>query len=274
MSTNLTRSEAERYLRLIGISQCEPSPDVLTRIVRAHLAKIPFENISKLWRWRTSGFEGLVGLTQFLDGIEQFHFGGTCYSNNFHLYQLLAYLGFDVTLRGADMSSPDVHMVNIVRIAGREYIVDVGYASPFFDPLPRDLTNDHIVSFGVATYVLSPKDSSGRSRVTFCRNGTAHHGYVVNPTPRDIEYFDDVIADSFRPDATFMNAVLIARFDSDRSLVLHNMKLTMTNGFDVKEISLPTKEELPRTIEKIFGIPSAISQVALKGISLHQDAWS
>ena len=140
---------------------------MLTQIVRAHLATIPFENISKLWRWRTSGFKGLVGLTQFLDGIEQYHFGGTCYSNNFHLHQLLAYLGFDVTLCGADMSAPDVHMVNIVRIAGREYIVDVGYASPFFEPLPRDLTNDHIVSFGDDTYVLSPRDSSGRSRLTF-----------------------------------------------------------------------------------------------------------
>ena len=270
----MIRSEAERYLRLIGISQCEPSLDVLTQIVRAHLATIPFENISKLWRWRTSGFKGLVGLTQFLDGIEQYHFGGTCYSNNFHLHQLLAYLGFDVTLCGADMSAPDVHMVNIVRIAGREYIVDVGYASPFFEPLPRDLTNDHIVSFGDDTYVLSPRDSSGRSRLTFHKNGTAHHGYVVNPTPRDVGYFADVIADSFRPAATFMNAVLIARFDSNRSQVLHNMMLTEWDGMDVKKTSLLTEEELNRTIEKLFGIPSAISQIALEGVSLHQDAWS
>jgi N-hydroxyarylamine O-acetyltransferase len=274
MSTNLRPSEAKRYMALLDIPEGEPNLDALTRIVQAHLMKVPFENISKLYRWKTSGVQELINLELFLDGIEQYHFGGTCYSNNYYLHQLLTYLGFNAVLCGADMSKPDVHILNIVRVAGREYVVDVGYAAPFIAPLPRDLPLDYVLSWGSDQYVLSPRDVSGRSRLTLKRNGTAHHGYLVNPTPRTIEQFTRVIADSFRRDATFMNAVLLARFGSDSSQVLHNMTFIESEGMAVKKNTFSTIDELIAAIEIIFAIPSAISQVALDGLSMHQDAWS
>lgn len=274
MSTNLRPSEAKRYLALLDVPESEPSLDALTRIVQAHMMKVPFENISKLYRWKTSGLQELINLTLFLDGIEQYHFGGTCYSINFHLHQLLNFLGFDVVLCGADMNRPDVHIVNIVRVAGREYIVDVGYAAPFIQPLPRDLQNDYVISLGIDQYVLNPSDATGRSRLTLYRNGTAHHGYIVNPMPRSIGHFAKVIADSFDPDATFMNAILLARFGYDCSQVLHNMTFIESRGTRVRKKSISTTDELIAVIEKIFAIPAAISQVALDGLSMHQDAWS
>lgn len=274
MSTDLNHSEAKRYLALLDIPECEPSLDALLRIVRAHMTKVPFENISKLYRWKTSGVNELINLALFLDGIEQYHFGGTCYSNNYYLHQLLKYLGFNAVLCGADMSRPDVHVVNIVRIAGREYLVDVGYAAPFLEPLPRDLSTDYVTSLGIDQYVLNPKDRTGRSRVTLYRNGTALHGYLVNPMPRSIGQFAHVITDSFRPDATFMNAVLLARFSSDCSQVLHNMTFIESEGKTVTKKSLSTTDKLVAAIEKIFAIPSAISRVALDGLSMCQDAWS
>ena len=74
----------------------------------------------------------MPGLDQFLADIENYHFGGTCYTNNYFLKLLLSYLGYDVKLCGADMNRPDVHVVNIVRIEGREFIVDVEYAAPCY----------------------------------------------------------------------------------------------------------------------------------------------
>ena len=274
MSTTLKHSEVERYLALLGTPQSEPSLDAFKRIVRAHLMEVPFENISKLYRYKTSGFRELPDSAMFLAGIEEYHFGGTCYSNNYYLYQLLISLGYDAVLCGADMSRTDVHMVSIVKVEGREYIVDVGYAAPFLEPLPRDLSSNYTVSLGTDRYVLSPKDATGRSQLTLYRDGAAHHGYLVNPAPRRIGEFRHIITDSFRPDATFMNAVLLVRFAADQSTVLHNLTLIASKGSIARKTALRTTEDLIVTIEEHFSIPSSISRIALNGLSMRQDAWS
>ena len=238
------------------------------------MMKVPFENISKLYRWKTSGSHELVDSAQFLDGIEEYHFGGTCYSNNYYLYQLLTSLNYDVVLCGADMSKPDVHIVNIVRVGGKEYIVDVGYAAPFLKPLPRDLSSNHVVSFGTDRYVLSPRDATGRSQLKLYRDGVAHHGYLVNPTPRRIEEFNHIIADSFSPDATFMNAVLLVRFDTDHSTILHNMTYIESRESTLQKSPLKTSEDPICAIEEHFSIPTFISRVALDCLSMRHDAWN
>jgi N-hydroxyarylamine O-acetyltransferase len=263
----------ERYMALLGVSKSPPSLHLLASIVRAHLSRIPFENISKLYFWKTAGQNELRGLDRYLDGIEHDNFGGTCYENNYHLHELLFWLGFDMLLCGADMSAPDVHLVNIVKMEGREFIVDVGYAAPFQEPLPRDLSSDYTLSLGNDRYVLEPKDASGRSRISLFRNGSPIHGYVVNPRPRRIGEFASVIADSFRPQATFMNAVLLVRFDSDCSHVLHNMTYIETRGGAVTKTNLGSRDQLICKIDEVFGISARISRVALDGLSMRQEAW-
>lgn len=260
-------------MALLGISRSKPDIQLLATILRAHLARIPFENISKLYYWKTAGRNQLMDLAQYLDGIEQYHFGGTCYENNYHLHELLVYLGYDAVLRGADMSAPDVHLINLVRVEGREFVADIGYAAPFQAPLPRDLLHNFTLVRGDDRYVLEPKDPAGRSRLTLIRNGLPVHGYVVNPNPRNIDEFTQVIADSFRPQATFMNAVLLVRFDSDCSFVLHNMVYTETKGTRATRRDIESRDQLIARIEKEFGIPAHISDVALDGLSMRQEAW-
>jgi arylamine N-acetyltransferase len=269
-----TPDHCERYLRLLGIPREEPDIDALGRIVRAQLTTVPFESISKLYYLKTAGLTTVPDLDRYLDGIERYHFGGTCYANNYHLYQLLLFLGYDVSLCGAGMSAPDVHIVNVVKIEGREFLVDAGYAAPFVAPLPRDLRDEFRVTLGRDEYVLSPRDASGRSRVTLYRDGDAHHGYLVNPAPRTIGEFGEVIERSFRPEATFMNAVLLVRFGDNSSDVLHNLTRIECRGTVTEKTELRTTEELIREIEDVFGIPSAISRIALNGLAMRRDAWS
>src|SRR5665811_331066 len=128
----------KKYLVLLGEEEASPSPESLYKIVKAHLIKIPFENISKLY-YKQQGMDSIPNLSKYLDSIENYSFGGTCYSNNFYLYLLLEHLGYDIKLCGADMKNPDVHLISIVKIEEREFIVDGGYAAPFLEPLPSDL---------------------------------------------------------------------------------------------------------------------------------------
>jgi len=155
----MTSTEFKRYIKLLGFKPKEPNLDDLTKIISSHLKIIPFENISKLYYFQQTGQKRIPALSQFLYGSEKYHFGGTCYVCNYHLYQLLKYLGYDVKLCGADMSQPDVHIVILVKLDGREYIVDVGYAAPFLEPIPRDLLIDYKISRGKDDYILHPMDN-------------------------------------------------------------------------------------------------------------------
>jgi N-hydroxyarylamine O-acetyltransferase len=167
MPPRLSDELVERYLRLLRLlrlSRMSPGLAALKEIVSAHLTRIPFENISKIYRQRQFGLTGLPDTEMYLDGIELFRFGGTCYANNYHLSMLLGALGYEVKLCGADMTNPDVHMVVMARVDGREYLVDVGYGAPFHEPMPRDLKTDYEVNLGRERFVLQPQDVQGRSR--------------------------------------------------------------------------------------------------------------
>lgn len=264
----------DRYLGLLGVSRRGVSFDALCELVQEHLCRVPFENISKLYYRDHLGLKELPSLQLFLDGIERFNFGSTCYASNYYFYQLLANLGYRAILCGADMSDPDVHLVSIVDIENHEYIVDVGYAAPFLAPLPRDLDTDYVIELGRDRYVLEPQDARGCSLLKLYRNGKLKHGYVVKPVPRRIGYFRRVIADSYRCEATFMNAILLARFFPHRSLVIHNLTIVESRGSTSRIEMLTSRGEVIRAITEHFKIPVQITEEVVTGLGRLEDAWS
>ena len=190
MTTSSDRRLFEKYLSILGCDRKEPSLEGLRELVEAQLTRVPFESLSKIYYKKHEGLTALPGLERYLDGIERFGFGGTCYANNIHLGQLLTHLGYRTRLCSADMSQPDVHIVNMIDVDGREYIVDAGYAAPFLEPLPRDLTTNHVIELGRDRYVLHPQDGNGCSRVDLHREGQLIHGYLAKPDPRTMEDFE------------------------------------------------------------------------------------
>lgn len=268
------REVFDRYLRLLSIDRSEPSTAALRELVRAQMTRVPFETISKLLRRKRGEPGTLPGLDGYLDGIEQCHFGGTCYSNNYYFSLLLGHLGYDVSLCGADMNRPDVHIVSIVRIGSREFIVDVGYAAPFLVPMPRDIEHDFEIVLGRDRYVLRPQDSQGCSKLDMYRDGELRHGYRVKPIPRSINHFADVIAHSFSDDATFMNALLLVRFFPNRSVAINNLTLIESEGTESRMRDLSNKGELPGVINRYFGIPIELTTEALTELSGLGDAWN
>ena len=246
----------------------------LNELVRAHLLRIPFENLSKLYYQKEYGLRGIPGLELYLEGIELFHFGGTCYSNNFHFNQLLAALGYRIKLCGAAMTNPDVHLVSIVSHGKREYLVDVGYAAPFLVPLPRDLTSDYMISLGRDRYILRPQDDHGRSQMELRRHGSLKQRYVVDPAPRHIREFKQIIDDSFGRDSTFMNTLLLVRFFPGRSIVLHNLTLIESLGTRSRSQALKSRDALVRSINEHFSISSKFSESLVMHMELSGDAWS
>ena len=264
----------EHYLSILDVPKQKPNVDALCELVQAHLVRIPFENISKLYYKKHNDLRGLPSLELFLDGIDRFNFGGTCYTNNYYLYQLLANLGYQTMLCGADMSNPDVHMVSIVTVEKREYLVDVGYAAPFLTPLPRDLTTDHVIVLGRDRYVLKPQDAQSRSRIELYRDGNLKHGYLAKPVPRQIRDFEQVIAASYREEATFMNALLLARFYPDRSVVIDNLTVIESEGAVSRIKTLASRDELVQAVHEYFSIPLEFIIDAVNDLGQLKDAWN
>jgi len=250
-----------KYLDLLRIERSEPSFELLHKIIKAHLLKIPFENISKLL-YKKRGMNYIPGLRTFLDGIGQYNFGGTCYANNYYLYLLLEHLGFDAKLCGADMKNPDVHLICMVKIDGDEFIADTGYAAPFREPLPRNLREDFIICQGREKYMIKPKDKNGNTKVEQYNDNDLQHWYTAKPQPRKIDEFRKVIADSYADNAAFMNALRIVRFNESGFRSLRNLTLTELNGLDYSRIEIP-RDNLPGVINEKFGIPAIIADEAL-----------
>jgi arylamine N-acetyltransferase len=261
----------KKYLALLGLEISNPTLEFLTKIVKAHITKIPFENISKLLL-KKRGLNYIPNLSEYLEGVERYRFGGTCYANNYYLFLLLKNLGFDVKLCGADMHNPDVHLISIVTTNNKDFIVDCGYAAPFFAPLPRDLNEDYIFNFGEEKYIIKQKDDNGNTKVELYIDGKLQHWYTAKPQSRKIEEFKKVIEDSYADDATFMNAIRITRFTEIGSLVLKNLFLTET--VDNKSSTTRIKRiDLPSIVKQKFGIPAEVVAEATSHLKELKDIY-
>lgn len=262
----------ERYLRILDVAPSAPTLDSLRRLVRAQVIRVPFENISKLLSARHLGIREMPSLDRHLDGIERHGFGGTCYPNNYHFWSLLRHLGFDADLCGADMrSGPDVHIVILVRVEAREYLVDGGYAAPFCAPLPRDLDTPLEIPFGNERYVLHPRDPGGCSRVDHYRDGAIVHGYLAKPTPRDLGHFERIIRESCDDHASFMNAVRVTRYAEASAVSIRNHTLIRSTPDAVAVEKLPDRGAIIEAIDRHGGISRRLAREALDGLGELRD---
>ena len=270
----MTPSQATRYLGLLGLPAHSPSLAALTQLVAAHLSRIPFENVSKLIQHVRGGPPVLVDLDRFLDLIEHVSLGGTCYACGSHFNALLAHLGYDAGLCGATMSRPDVHAVNIVRLEERDYLVDVGYGAPLFTPLPLDTETPITVTLGPDRYVLHPRDENHHPHLDHLHGDTVIHGYTIDPTPRDPDYFAPEIARSFRPESEFLNRLCIVRHRPGRSISLSDFTITVTEGDVVRTRVLSDRDALRDVVEIMFQIPGRMTEEAMAALDGRSKAWS
>lgn len=260
-----------KYLELLGVERAKPNYELLRKLVKAHLTSVPFENISKLL-FKKQRMNYIPTLSVFLKGIEKHNFGGTCYTNNYYFNLLLKHLGFDVRLCGADMKDPDVHLINLVTIDEKEFIVDAGYAAPFLQPLPRYLDSDFVITFGNEKYIVRPNDENGKTLVEQYSENELKHWYTAKPKARKIEEFRKVIEDSYADHATFMNAIHAVRFTENGSVTLRNYSLTEIDGTNV--ITTEIKHaKLPDIVSEKFGMPENLVKEALESIKEIKDIY-
>lgn len=244
------REPYSRYLRLLGFDRAPLGLEGLRQLVREQVIRVPFENISKLLLIAREGKGRVTTLAEYLDGLERYDLGGTCYTANPFFAELLREVGYDADLLGCDMSHANVHTAIRVRVDGNEYHVDAGYGGPFYEPLPL-AGLPHEMSNGPYRYVLD-RGGDGRLALNVFQGGERIHGYAVNETPRRLDFFNDIILDSFAPAATFMTRLCVFRYFDDSSVESKNSVVTCHRGSESREIRVGSTKQMREVFNDEF----------------------
>ncbi len=215
----------QRYLPLLDIDGVPAGLEGLVRIVHQHLLRVPFENVSNLLLLEAEGAGRVTTLPEFLDGIEHMDLGGTRYTRNPFLAELLLALGYEANLLGADMSNSKVHTSVRVRLGSVAYHVDLGYAAPLRQPMRLDQL-PHQVVHGDTRYVLDRNSSGEGYSMTVFHREERVHGYVVHNPPRPLDFFRPIILDSYVRGKMFTNSLRVTRFFGDGVVELKGRNVT------------------------------------------------
>jgi len=256
----------DQYLRLLKIGKQAPTFKYLTELLTAHIINIPFENISKIYYHRTMDLNYIPDFELYLNGIKKYNFGGTCYSNNYYFNKLLNHLGFNAILCGADMTNPDVHLINVVDWNSKKYLVDVGYGAPFFNPIPLYLNDDLEFKFGNEKFVIHPKNKNGYTELVQYRDNKVKHGYKVKPTQRSISEFNRIIKNSFNLGATFLNRIAATKFAVQASISIRNYSFIEMTRDTYKINKIDNNKKLVLELNKYFKIPRNIIRESINYI--------
>lgn len=124
----MKKNSFEGYLQRIGFTaKPEVNLNTLAEIQRLHTAAIPFENLNPLLKLPVE-----ISDDELYNKIVNSGRGGYCFENNLLLKAMLTKMGFNVrgVLGRAGVKENSVgrtHIILLVTLNDKEYLVDVGY---------------------------------------------------------------------------------------------------------------------------------------------------
>ncbi|QES49453.1 arylamine N-acetyltransferase [Streptomyces venezuelae] len=242
------------YLRRLGISDPgTPSAEALFALQRAHLERIPYENID-IQLGRPPGIDPELSARRIAAGR-----GGYCFHLNGAFAALLESLGYEVTRHVGgvyeDLDAREVngnHMALVVRVDGTPYFVDAGLGDGPYDPLPLLEGSYEQGEFGYRMEPLTGPDGPGWSLQS-----------AGGPFPvTNFRAAPSVIADfeaehlrlSTAEDSSFVRTLTLLRRDAEGIDLLRGRVLTRIDGAKgPSETELTGAEEFYDAIATVFG---------------------
>jgi len=248
------RPDLEGYFgRIAYTGGRAPDYSTLAAIVRAHVLSIPFENLSVIAREGVSLEPADLERKLVREGR-----GGYCFEHGTYLTEVLRTLGFEVsTLLGRvrwnapeGTLTPRTHMLLLVTIDGRRWLLDVGFGIAAAAPLDLDS--------------IDPQETPHEPRRIVPREG----GYLLQAKLgaawRDFCEFPDASAfpvdfkvgnwyTSTHPDSLFTNhlTVTCARADARYALMDRQLTIRFLDGATT-EIGIKNPEHLREILAGYF----------------------
>lgn len=245
--------DIQSYLTRIGFTYSpEPTLQSLERLMKAHLYKVPFENIDVV-----EGRYIQLNTKKFFEKIVNRKRGGFCYELNGLFHELLSQLGYKVDLIAATVKKkdggwvfPNSHAANIVYL-DKPYLVDVGFGDSFIKPLPLRSKPQ--------------RDASGLYRIQEVDNklelqryeGYWRTQYQFNLKPFTYDEFSEAAHfTQTSPDSMFTNGLIITKWLGDGRVTITDQDITITSNRSRTKRQLHQKEDLIELIENYTNIPN------------------
>ncbi len=253
----LSDRAAETYLGHLGVDarRGEVDADTLGAIARAHVARVPYENID-IYRGSPPGIDPLDCVDRIAAGR-----GGYCFHLNGALAALLEWLRVDVTrhVSGVHGGGPDApgpngnHLGITARLPdGSEWFVDAGLGDGPSDPLPLVFGTYEQSGF---TYELGPS--------SFDRNGWrfghdprgAFVGADFSSAPARTEQFHDMHRElSTAPMSGFVRVAAIMRRTDDAVEILRGCVRSTIRGWETTSLDVDSGSDWWDIVVDEFGL--------------------
>ncbi|WP_329383574.1 arylamine N-acetyltransferase [Streptomyces sp. NBC_01351] len=241
------------YLRRLGITGPHtPSVEGLFALQRAHLERVPYENV-EIHLGRPPGIDPELSAGRFGAGR-----GGYCFHLNGGFAALLDSLGYDVTRHvGGVYEDPEVREINgnhlalTVRVDGEAYLVDVGLGDGPHEPLPL---REGSYEQGGFLYRLEPLDGADQGW-TYHNTGGPFPVMNFRSAPATMaDFADEHLRLSTAPDSPFIRTLALLRRDAAGIDILRGRVLSRIDpdkGPVERELGGP--EELFDAMAGVFG---------------------
>ncbi|RYD86751.1 MAG: acetyltransferase [Sphingomonadales bacterium] len=270
--------DLDAYLARIGLG-LPPEPDAagLTTVQRAHRLAIPFENLDvRLGRGISLDpdhvFEKLIHKRR----------GGYCFEQNQLFLRALTGIGFDarpllarVWLLATDVP-PKSHTINLVRIAGEDWIADAGFGGSYGPPM-RLFDGSEAAGPDGAQFRLSLTDDHGwllerRGDPRTTDGRTTHDDWqaqysftLENVAPSDLEMANHWT--STREGVRMTSVALASLCLPSGFATLADRHYTRRNGDQHVEADIESAKAYRLRLNFVFGI--ALDEVEVMGLGLY-----
>ncbi|MEW6207192.1 MAG: arylamine N-acetyltransferase [Acidobacteriota bacterium] len=251
MTTDLTR-----YLQRIAYDgPTERTAETLSRLHRAHMLAVPFENLSI-----HAGETIILDDSALYGKIVERRRGGFCYELNGLFAFLLRALGFDVVKLSAGVASKDGefdpdfdHMALMVRLEER-WLADVGFGDSFLSPLRLDYRGEQSQDGDV--YRI--EEDADRLILLRREDEEWKPQYRFSLTPYEYADFEPMCRyHQTSPLSPFTQKRVCTRPTPQGRITLSELRLITTSNGNQYERELASEEEFSNLLREHFGIDIA-----------------
>lgn len=264
----LTKEELSGYLRRVGLDAgADATPQTLSALARAHALSIPFENIEAFLGRRVD-----LAPPAVFDKLVRRRLGGWCFEQNLLLGSALRALGFDVTDlagrvlwgRSADAVTPRTHRALLVRTAGRQWLVDVGFGGQSISGA-LDMARTDAQQVGHDWFQLSPFGSEHLLTVRIRGEWQPMYRFDLQPQlPVDFEAANFQLCQD--PASHFTQSLMLSLAAEDGRHALRDRELAFHDreGQTTRR-TLQDGAEVLQVLETVFGLqPDAATAEQLR----------
>ena len=245
----------EKYLHRINFpGLVSPTLSVLKELQKAHLLNVPFENLDI-----HNGTKIELNLNKIYSKIVEAKRGGFCYELNGLFYELLMSIGFDAKIVSARVydklkgfGEEFDHLVIVVTLDDKKYLVDVGFGEFTFSPLfiEESITqNDERGKYKIELYDKS------YYRVSCLIDKSWVPVYMFSLISRKLSDFKNICSYHQSSTESHFTQKRICTLPTTigRKTLSDNTLKIKANG-KTKEIKLENEEEVSRVLLNYFGI--------------------